>query len=205
MGHHDGDGALGWMLNGQPLVSVRQLLNDASLIPPGVTLPDLPSYDAVARVGGPVMSGSAWLLFERDESLPFYEGQHDLGHNFAVTGARAAIEAVASGQGPRLFRLLLGYAGWGPGQLETEIASGAWLPAPVSSSLLGTHEVEHLWDSAYASIGTSPIAFSSTTRGSALADPPGGVRRSLRLRLRLVYKSSPCELCVDSCFRRWRS
>ncbi|RYE91597.1 MAG: YqgE/AlgH family protein [Myxococcales bacterium] len=167
MGHHDHDGALGWVLNGQPLVPVRQLLQEAALVPPGVVLPATPSFDAPACVGGPVMSGSAWLLFEREPSLPDYESAHDLGCGFAVTGARAAIEAVASGQGPRVFRLLLGYAGWGPGQLEGEIGAGGWLPASIDRSLLSTLELDRLWDTAYSLSGTSPMAFSSPTRGSA--------------------------------------
>lgn len=167
LGHHDGSGALGWVLNGRATVPVRQLLRDADLIPEGVVLPETPSFDAVARVGGPVMPGSAWIVFERDAGLPSYPGEHDLGHGFVATGAREAVEAVARGKGPRFFHVLLGYAGWGPGQLEGEIRAGAWLPADIDAALLRTHDVDALWGTAYRSAGTSPIAFSGTTRGSA--------------------------------------
>lgn len=167
MGHHDSRGALGWVLNGRALVSVRQLLHDASLVPHGVSLPETPSFDAVVRVGGPVLSGSAWLVFERGEGVPVYEGEHALGGDFFATGARAAIEAIARGEGPQLFRLLLGYAGWGPGQLEGEIRVGAWLPASVDPGMLRSLDAEDLWDAAYKGMGTSPLAFTSTRGGSA--------------------------------------
>lgn len=167
MGQHDSSGALGWVLNGRAIVPVRQLLRDASLIPPGVTLPDHPSFDAAARVGGPVMAGSAWLIFEREPGGPVYDGEHELGGSFFATGARAAIEAIARGEGPRVFRLLLGYAGWGPEQLEGEIRAGAWLPADVDHELLRSHGPEGMWDAAYKGMGASPFAFTSTARGSA--------------------------------------
>ena len=89
LGHHDEGGSLGWVLNGRPLLPVHRILTDADLVPPGVVLPSTPSYAASARVGGPVMAGSVWLVFEREPSLPEYEGEHDLGASFAATGTRA--------------------------------------------------------------------------------------------------------------------
>lgn len=167
LGHHDEGGSLGWVLNGRALLPVHRILTDAELVPPGIILPSTPSYLASARVGGPVMAGSVWLVFEREPSLAAYDGEHDLGASFAATGARAAVEAVARGEGPRSFRLLLGYAGWGPGQLNDEIQRGAWLPADFDPALLDTIDSGGLWDAAYRSIGASPFAFTSTSRGSA--------------------------------------
>lgn len=167
LGHHDSTGSLGWVLNGRALLSVRRILSDAALVPEGVLLPDTPSFSSLARVGGPVMSGSVWLVFQREPSLPEFEGEHDLGCGFGATGARAAVEAVARGEGPRFFHLLLGYAGWGPGQLEREIQRGAWLPVDFDPELLLTRDGDALWDAAYRRVGTTPLAFTSSTRGSA--------------------------------------
>lgn len=167
LGHHNEGGALGWVLNGKPVMPVGKLLHEAALVPPGVTLPEGPSFRASARVGGPVMSGSAWLIFERDEGALVYEEEHPLGGRFFATGARAAIEAVARGEGPTLFRLVLGYAGWGPGQLEGEIQQGAWLPVSVDGALLRDLESQSMWDAAYRLVGAVPFGFSGSTRGSA--------------------------------------
>ena len=167
LGHHDENGALGWVLNGRPLVAVRELLKEADLVPAGVSLPETESFSHHARIGGPVMPGSAWVLFRRGEATQGYAGEHDLGGEYAVTAAREAVEAIARGEGPTEFRLYLGYAGWGPQQLEGEIRAGAWLPATLDPELLMATKSEELWEAAYRSAGASAIGFMAPTRGSA--------------------------------------
>lgn len=185
LGHHDAGGAFGWVINGRPLVPARQLLEEADLTPPGVTLSG-PSFESLTRIGGPVLPGSAWLLFEAppDSAGAFGQaeligpagttelaeepGVHHLGERYWITGNRDFIEALARGQGPGTFRLFLGYAGWGPQQLENEIQAGAWLPASFDGPLLFGHEPDELWDVAYLrAVGAPPAVFTSTTRGSA--------------------------------------
>ncbi len=168
---HDETGALGWVLNGKSILPTKKLLEDADLVPPGLSLPDSPSFHAAVRVGGPVMPGSAWILFERptaDAPSPAFVGEHDLGGGFFVTGAREAIEALARGEGPERFRLFLGYAGWGKQQVDREIARGDWLPHDVLTDLLLDEPADSMWNAAYAkSVGVSPMAFTGTVRGSA--------------------------------------
>jgi putative transcriptional regulator len=167
LGHHDVEGALGWVINGKPLVPVRQLLRDANLVPNGVTLPETEAFSTVVRVGGPVMPGSAWLVYWRDERAISYAGEHDLGGGVAVTGAREAVEAVARGEGPRQFRMFLGYAGWGPEQVEGEIRAGAWLPSSFDPSLIALG-AEEIWAVGYKqAVGTVPMAFTGSRRGQA--------------------------------------
>jgi putative transcriptional regulator len=168
LGHHDGEGALGWVLNGQALPPVGQILRDAGLVPDGVELPEADSYGSPARIAGPVMPGSAWLLFVKTPGSPVFPGELALGDNHAITGAREIIEAVARGEGPREFRLLLGYAGWGPGQLEGEIGEGAWLPASLDASLLFASDADELWDAAYqTTVGAHAFSFTTGPKGSA--------------------------------------
>jgi putative transcriptional regulator len=179
LGHHDAGGAFGWVINGRPLVPARQLLEEAELTVPGVALAG-PSFESLTRIGGPVLPGSAWLLFEAppesagalDQDSPAglaeEPGVHHLGERYWITGNRDLIEALARGQGPSTFRLFLGYAGWGPQQLEAEIQAGAWLPASFDGALLFGHEPDELWDVAYRrAVGAPPAAFTSTSRGSA--------------------------------------
>lgn len=167
MAQHGDQGALGWIVNGKEIVEVRQLLRDAGLTPQGMTLPDTPSYRGVARVGGPVSPRSAWLLYRRAPRFE-HEGQMELSEHWAATGARDLVEAISRGEGPQEFRLLLGYAGWAPGQLEAEISAGAWMPAPLDEFLVFGEDLDDLWQKAYQQlIGVSPFAFSGLKPGLA--------------------------------------
>lgn len=167
LGRHEAAGALGWVINGRALKSVRELLTTADLVPEGITLPANASFDAVARIGGPVQSNSGWLAYRRDVSRPLV-GEIDIGPDLAVTGDAGVLGEMIRGGDPAAFRFFLGYAGWGPGQLEEEIKEGSWLPAPVNASLVLDMDVEGLWDAAYKlTVGIAPAAFTSTKRGMA--------------------------------------
>lgn len=178
LGQHDEEGALGWVLNGRALSPVGELLREAELVPDGVVLPEREAYLTAARIGGPVSPGSAWLLYRLGEGEELPDPVADaaptlpVGGRSAVSSSRELIEAVARGEGPPAFRLLLGYAGWGPMQLESEIQQGAWLPVSVELDLLVDPlfglEPEALWDAAYrVAVGASPMAFNSPEKGSA--------------------------------------
>lgn len=158
---------MGWVVNGQALESVHLLLEHAGLVPGGVALPQTASFDAIARIGGPVQAHSGWLLYRRDPARAM-PGEIDVGPDLAVTGDVSVFDGVLRGGEPKRFRLWLGYAGWGPGQLESEVQQGAWLPVPVDAELVFNEPGEKLWEAAYErSIGTGPGAFTSTRRGSA--------------------------------------
>jgi putative transcriptional regulator len=164
---HGDDGALGWVINGVPIVSVAQLLRDACLTPEGQELPDTASYRARARVGGPVSPRSAWILYRRAPRFD-HDGQITLSENWAATGARDVVESIARGDGPEEFRLLLGYAGWAPNQLDQEIRAGAWMPAPIDEALVFGEPTVELWERAYHElVGVSPFAFAGMRPGSA--------------------------------------
>ena len=62
---------------------------------------------------------------------------------------------------PRRRMILLGYSGWGPGQLENEIAAGAWLPVPLDEGVLFDVALRQKWERAYGLLGVSPAAFVS--------------------------------------------
>ena len=84
-----------------------------------------------------------------------------------MTSFSSAIEAIARGEGPEDFHMYLGYAGWGPDQVEGEIGAGAWLPASFEPTVLDV-EADIMWEVAYQkAIGIIPMAFTSTHRGSA--------------------------------------
>ena len=147
LARHEEDGALGWVLNGEAVAAVGQLLTAAELVPDGMSVPGSLPFRRQARIGGPVAPRSGWLLYER--RLATFEDEVDCGDDLAICNRPEALTAVIGGHEPKDFRLLLGYAGWGPGQLEAELKEGSWLPTTLDAKLvLGTDE-EKLFDAAY--------------------------------------------------------
>jgi putative transcriptional regulator len=145
LGRHDDQGALGWVINGRELAPVAELLRASELFPAELKFP---------------CGATGWLVYRRmTDPLP---GELELGAELAVTGEASAFNALVNGQGPSEFRLLLGCAGWAPGQLEGEISAGSWLPAALEVDLLFESGADTIWDEAYRrAIGSSPAAFSS--------------------------------------------
>ncbi len=78
-----------------------------------------------------------------------------------LTATVDVLSALSKGQGPRRSQLLLGYAGWSPGQLETEIKENGWLIAPADPDLVFDNYYEGKWEKALTNIGVSPSMLSS--------------------------------------------
>jgi len=165
LGRSGGEGALGWVINGRELMSVRELLASSELLPQGHVLPETASFASPVRLGGPVAPAAGWLIYRRrPEPLP---GEMAVGSEIGVSGELAAFAALVRGQGPPVIKLLLGCAGWAPGQLEGEISGGSWLPTTVRPNLVLDAAVVSAWDEAYhETVGADPAAFSSQ-RGKA--------------------------------------
>lgn len=165
LARHDEKGALGWIVNGQALGRVGELLQSSNLVTSESPLPDDGPFARDARRGGPVQGHTGWLLYRRGE-VPL-AGEIDAGDELCVTGDLDALASVVRERNQD-FRLLLGYAGWSPEQLEEEVAQGAWLPADIDADLVFDSDPETLWKHAYKQVaGIDPGAFTSTRGGSA--------------------------------------
>ena len=111
---------------------------------------------AVVWAGGPVSPSTGWVLHE-----PVGIAQAGVGGTIAITSSISLstspdrLRAIAS-QPPRNIRLLLGYSGWGPGQLATEMARGAWLHTSADPKLVFGTPPDEMWDTAMRSLGIDP-------------------------------------------------
>jgi putative transcriptional regulator len=166
LGAHEEGGSIGWTVNGSRMGAAAQIVRATGIVAAEASLPAV--LERPASCGGPVSPESVWILYRRADGVALLPGSLTIGSEIAVTSTMAALRSVIDGEGPSDVRLLVGYAGWGPGQLERELAKGAWLPAAPDASLLFDDVTSTLWQRAYQqTIGSIPAAFVGTTRGSA--------------------------------------
>lgn len=108
-------------------------------------------------VGGPVEPQRGWLLLGYDpvsaESITVADG---LYLSASADVLRRLIEGDTAGRSDH--RFLLGYAGWGEGQLESELAASAWLTVEAAKPLIFDTEPERMWETAIRSLGINPYA-----------------------------------------------
>lgn len=103
--------------------------------------------------GGPVEAGRGFVLhsdeYKQDATLDVDEG-------VALTATVDILKAIARGYGPHQSLLALGYAGWGPGQLDDEIRANGWLQAPADNDLIFGGDQKTKWERSIAKIGIDP-------------------------------------------------
>ena len=156
---HDSGGSMGFVVNRRGDIRLHQLLKELDI--------EATVEDRDVLIGGPVSCGSGFILYEHDQSRPRGPGI-EVCSTVSLSPAREVLEAGAAGELPGRFELLLGYAGWGPLQLDSELARGAWLHAPFDAELLFDVALAERWHETYARLGVSPEAFVHV-RGGAQA------------------------------------
>jgi putative transcriptional regulator len=98
--------------------------------------------EVVIHYGGPVSSLQGFVLHSDDMTL---DNSTRVKDAVAMTSDIKMIEAIASGKGPQQILIMLGYAGWEPGQLEGEIHAGAWFVIPSDKALIFGEDAEGKW------------------------------------------------------------
>jgi putative transcriptional regulator len=158
---HSDNGAMGIIVNKRsPMISFADLLDRLEVIPESerIKLPhDVSSLQV--QFGGPVEPARGFVLhtsdyFSAETTLPIDE-------RVALTATLDILRAIAGGQGPRRVLLALGYAGWGPGQLESEINHNGWLHCSADEDLLFGRDLDGKYTSALAKIGVDPSMLSA--------------------------------------------
>jgi putative transcriptional regulator len=152
---HGDEGAMGLILN-KPMRELGfSALLDQLDITHGQALQAIPCL-----YGGPVERGRGFVL-HGDSHTPS-EGRFYVAGGFSVTTSRDILVDLAEGRGPKEAMLALGYAGWGAGQLEAEIARNDWLTVDADPDLVFSAATPAKWGKALAVLGIDPLTLSAT-------------------------------------------
>jgi putative transcriptional regulator len=151
---HNDSGAMGIIIN-----RVHHSLTGKDIFEE-LTIEYAPDADSIpVHLGGPVHVGEIFVL----HGPPFnWEASLMITPALAMSNTRDILEAVALSKGPQAFIISLGCAGWGPGQLESEIKENAWLNHPIFEENIFDVPLETRWGEAVRKMGIDPMLLSNT-------------------------------------------
>lgn len=136
-----------------PDLKITDLLKQLKIKPSG----QVPAIRV--HFGGPVENGRGFVLHSTDYTLP--DATLAVSESFGMTATLTVLEDIAAGRGPRDSLLALGYAGWGPGQLEAEIQNNGWLTCDAPHDLVFDADDTGKWVHALKVLGINPLMLSS--------------------------------------------
>ena len=153
--HHEEEGSFGFIINRATGIHLPEILKGMQVTWHGET-------EAVAHFGGPVQPQLGTVLFAPGEMEMETEAATEVLPGVSLTQHIGDLVALAEAP-PPAFRLFLGYAGWGAGQLMEEILRNDWLTAPVQTDLIFAPDPDEVWNAALRSVGIDPAALPSWT------------------------------------------
>jgi len=112
---------------------------------------------ARVHAGGPVEEGRGFVLHSDDY---LEENSLVVGNHLALTATLDILRAMGRGEGPRRSLLALGYAGWGPGQLDAEMQANSWIHVPADEAIVFDEHLGDKWQRALAKLGIDPLSLS---------------------------------------------
>ncbi len=145
---HNEEGAMGLVINRLVgAITFPDLLKQLGIEPTDLT------DEIRVHFGGPVESGRGFVLhsgeYTQDSTL-------QVDNKVALTATIDILKDMAVGLGPQQSLMALGYAGWGPGQLDTEIQANGWLHVEADSGLVFDQDLDSKWERAIEKLGISP-------------------------------------------------
>ena len=150
---HNEKGAMGIVINRPMEVSLGDILGQLDIEPSQSTDTDLPIYE-----GGPVQMEHGFVIHS---PIGAWDSTLEVTPDIAISTSRDILTAIAHNEGPERYLIALGYAGWGAGQLEQEMADNAWLSGPADESILFDMDIEARWSAAAALLGVDVNLLSS--------------------------------------------
>jgi len=145
---HNEDGALGLVVN-RPLVTTGRVT--VNLDPPVSTDRELQVW-----IGGPVEPERTWILVGRDPEEHETLSGTKISDSVYLSTSPDLLRRVLDPVPPPLVRLIVGYSGWGPGQLEAELHASSWLMTEVDRDLVFNTPPERMWETAIRRLGADP-------------------------------------------------
>jgi putative transcriptional regulator len=150
---HNEEGAMGLIINRPAPLSMHDILTQLGF-------ECTTASDQSAMVGGPVALDSGLLLYQVEAGSARREDELMVTDDLRLCPNRDLLNAIGKGEGPHRYHMFLGHAGWGPGQLESELSQGAWIPASMQIDLIFTTPMEERWQEALRREGVLPAQFS---------------------------------------------
>lgn len=161
---HSNSGAMGFVINKAQPLSFPELLRQLEIVSSTdeIRLP-MKGHEISVCQGGPVERGRGFVLHSAD-----YDSETTVAveEGIALTPTLDILKSISSGVGPSAAIMVLGYAGWGAGQLESEIAANGWLTCPADSDLIFDTRLDDKYARALAILGIDP-AFLASEAGHA--------------------------------------
>ncbi|WP_102959893.1 YqgE/AlgH family protein [Mangrovicella endophytica] len=156
---HSPNGAMGFIINKAQPVSFGALLTQLDIVQDenDIRLPEKGREVSVC-MGGPVERGRGFVLHSSDYDS---ESTVPVAEHISLTPTLDILKAISEGIGPRTAIMALGYAGWGAGQLEEEIAANGWLTCEAEDSLIFDTELDNKYNRALGLLGVDPTFLAS--------------------------------------------
>ncbi len=160
---HGNEGSFGFVVNRMTDLGIADVFDEV-----GVSGPASASVHAPVMLGGPVSPESGWILYDPEGVPQASSGQTiAVGPRIACSASVELLERLARGDGPETCAMILGYSGWGAGQLESEMKQGSWIPVDLDYGLVFDTPIEKRWEAALATLGIDPARLIDTKIASA--------------------------------------
>lgn len=152
---HTTDGAMGIVINRPMELHLADIFEQLEIGISTTNVAEQPVY-----IGGPVQSDRGFVLHDASTQ---WASTLQVTAEISVTTSLDILEAIAAGKGPRHNLVALGYAGWGAGQLESELAQNAWLSGPAESDIIFNRASDERWQAAADLLGVDLNLLSGDT------------------------------------------
>ena len=142
---HNAEGAMGIIINRPLELSINELFEQL----------EIPTEDPAGKqqhvyLGGPVQPDRGFVLHRTGQP---WDSTLQVTEDVSITASQDILRAMAAGEGPEDALIALGYAGWGEGQIEQELADNAWLSGPADTDIIFHMAAHQRWDAAAGLLG----------------------------------------------------